>query len=78
MGDLYSELYGVRLLVFIEKAPQSNQYYQVLLNKEEFKKVSLSIGRPTGKEIRPGVKEVENFTSEEEYVLPDLKEIYDM
>jgi hypothetical protein len=76
MDDLYSEIYGLRLLVFMEAEPNSNLYHQVLLSPEEFKKVSLSIGVETGAEVRPGVKEVATTTSEEVYTLPDLKQTH--
>lgn len=69
------DLYGTRLLVFLETEPQSNKYNQVLLNPAQFKAVSNNIGVYLDEECRPGfeVKEVE--LSDEEYTLPDLQEI---
>lgn len=69
------EMYGTRLLVFLEETPQSNKYRQVLLTKEEFKKMSLSVGEPTGKE-EGGNDVVEMQLSDDLYDLPDLTEHY--
>lgn len=67
------ELYSTRLLIFLEDAPQSNNYHQIILNGEEFKTVSLTIGKILSKN---GVMEnVQVQMSEETYKLPDLREI---
>jgi len=72
----YSDLYGIRTLVFQETEPQSNKYYQVILNQEEFKRMSLSLGSVVG-EIRKGIDAVQLKISEETYDLPDLQEAVD-
>jgi hypothetical protein len=66
------ELYGTRLLVFLEEEPQSNKYRQILLTKDEFKKLSLSIG--TVVEQDGADQTVEMHMSEDLYTLPDLPE----
>ena len=68
------DIYGTRMLIFIETEPQSNKYNQVLLNAEEFKKASLAIGKVIEKD-NDGDDKVEFSFSKEEYILPDLKEI---
>lgn len=73
---LFFELYGLRLLVFLENKPQSNKYRQVFLGPKEFKKVSFNIGKVKEK-LDKGMRLVESKFSEEVYDLPDLKEIYD-
>lgn len=69
----YSDLYGVRVLVFAETSPQSNKYCQVLFSPEMFKNMTATIGRRTGKMV-DGMEETIMKTSEEEYDLPDLHE----
>lgn len=75
--DLQLHINEQRLLVFLETDAQSNKYNQVLLNGEQFKKVSDSIinSARTGEDLKPGMEEVELTTSEEEYDLPDLQSI---
>lgn len=71
----YSEIYGTRVLVFLENAPQSNKYHQVLLNPEMYKAMTATICKPTGD--KDGEIEMQEIkTSEEEYNLPDLPEAY--
>lgn len=73
--DLYTELYGIRLLIFMEQEPQSNNYRQVLLNPEQFKTLSLTLGEVVS---QVGSKqEVELNFSDETYTLPDLQEIHE-
>ncbi len=73
--DLWEELYTTRLLVFIETAPQSNKYRQVMLNPEEFKKMSFSIGHTV--EILPnGDQRTEANFSNDTYDIPDVPQIY--
>lgn len=69
--DKYT-LYGTRLLVFLERGPQSNQYQQVIFNPEQFKKVSDAV---CGSEATEGEEEVELMLSNDLYELPDLPEI---
>lgn len=67
------DLYGTRMLVFIEAEPHSNKYRQVYLDAEEFRKVSLSIGTVVSTDEN-GIDEVNVRYSEETYELPDLRE----
>lgn len=71
---LEDELNSQRILVFIEREPQSNIYSQIILTADEFKIVSDSIGKTVSKD--GNYEYVEIRESEEEYKLPDLKEIY--
>ena len=66
------ELYTTRLLVFLETEPQSNEYRQVILNKEEFKAFSMSLGKVTEKNGKDEVVEIN--LSEDIHSLPDLIE----
>lgn len=73
-----TEIYGTRLLLFMENEPQSNKYRQIILGPEEFKRVSGSFGKQTGKKIKVmghKVDEIDVAMSDEIYDLPDLKEI---
>lgn len=70
-----TDLYGTRVLVFMEEEVDTNRYRQVLLTPEEFKRVSDQIGRVT-KQFSDGYQEVELSLSEEVYELPDLKQIH--
>ena len=72
----YTEFYGLRVLVFMETAPQSNKYHQILLTPKMYKEMTATICRPTGKMVREGVEEQSIQTSEEEYALPDLQVAY--
>ena len=75
--DLQLHINEQKLLVFLETDAQSNKYNQVLLNGEQFKKVSDAIinSARTGEDLKEGMEEVELTTSEEEYDLPDLQSI---
>ncbi len=75
LEDFENELYSQRLLIFIETEPQSNIYKQLLLTGEEFKKITMNIGTVKGKKGRIDVVEINE--SDETYVLPDLKQIYE-
>ncbi len=46
-------LYTSRVVILIEMKPQSNEYKQVLLNPEEFKKVSLHLAEMFQRPIDP-------------------------
>lgn len=70
-------LYVNRVLVFMETEPQSNVYNQVILNAEQFKAMSEHISEKTGNKLSKDVDEVNIELSEEEYKLPDLREIHD-
>lgn len=73
------ELYTVRVLVFMEKTPQSNEYFQVCLNREQFKEVSSAISRklPDDDNLKKGFENCETVISDETYNLPDLQQIYE-
>ncbi len=69
-----SELYTIRMLLFMETNPQSNKYRQVLLTRGEYK----DVGRCFGK-IVPGKgkdQEVIVRESDEIYTLPDLQDVH--
>ena len=77
------ELFSQRCLVFLETEPQSNKYNQVILSKEQFKKVSDAIISTFVSEEHPELEEVELIDgmeivnielSDEEYELPDLQQ----
>jgi hypothetical protein len=72
MSDPYSELYEQRLLVFLETAPQSNTYNQVILDQKQFKGVGNSISTFI-KKGENGFDEYNIKLSEDEYKLPDLQ-----
>lgn len=72
--EMILELYSTRMLCFMETAPQSNRYRQIILNPEEFKRFSFAIGTDTGKKDDAGQDIVELNMSEEIYPLPDLRE----
>lgn len=62
------------MLVFLEVEPQSNQYRQVLLTPEQFKKISdASVHRTI--EQRGNDSICEHRLSNEIYTLPDLEEL---
>ena len=65
------DLYEQRMLVFMEEEPQSNKYRQVLLNAEEFKRFSMSIGTVTSEKYGD-IEMVEMKLSDKIYTLPDL------
>lgn len=69
----YEDLYGLRVLVFMETEPQSNKYHQVLLSPEMFKSMSATLYQKTGK-VEGDIEEVILKTGDEEYNLPDLPE----
>lgn len=61
------EIYNLRVLLFIEAEPLTNRYYQILLNRDQFKKVSDALPYDQVKQAL--------LVSDEEYKLPDLKQI---
>lgn len=74
VSEIYEEFTITRLLCFLETAPQSNKYQQILLNKDEFNKFSQSLGTVT-KQHKNGKQDISIRLSEEVYELPDLQEI---
>lgn len=72
-----SSLYSPRMLVFLETDPQTNEYHQVLLTKQQYKKVSQHICELITPADVDGIEEVELNTSEETYFLPDIKDVID-
>ena len=71
----HSDIYGLRVLVFMETEPQSNKYTQVLLTPKMYKEMTATICRPTGKKDG-NIEEMKIDGSEEEYTLPDLSHAY--
>lgn len=69
------DIYGTRLLLFVEIDPQSNTYRQVCLSAEEFKNVSLAFGKVVSREGNK--QEIELQMSEETYDLPDFPEMHE-
>lgn len=77
-------LYEQRVLVFMETAPQSNKYNQVLLPPEVFKQLTDLISRKphtfplernANGRFAPQIEVREIQTSKKEYILPDLQSI---
>lgn len=76
--NIYEELNTVRVLMFIETAPQSNQYHQIMLNEKQFKKISDAMAEcfePSDEELRDGFEALNGTFSDETYPLPDLQQI---
>jgi len=74
MNEEIEDIYSTRLLVFIEDNPQSNKYHQMFFTPEEFKRISMAIGKDTGR--KNGRLDIIEFQqSVETYALPDLQEI---
>jgi len=67
-------MYGLRLIVLIEDSPQSNNYRQVRLNKENLEKISNVIwgGTPNAFDEKKDI-----LMSVDTYPLPDLHQIHD-
>lgn len=72
--ELMKEIYSLRMLVFIETSPQSNQYNQVLLDPKTFKKVSFAISAAAKMSDEIQITPVP--CSVEVYTLPDLQQIH--
>lgn len=75
--ELHAEIYGVRVLVFMESEPQSNKYNQLIFNNEQFRKVSKIIGDVypyLGKEKETDIDLYKLNQSHEVYDLPDLRQ----
>jgi ABC-type tungstate transport system permease subunit len=66
------ELYTVRLIVLMEDAPQSNKYRQVILNPEQFKKVSDAVAQQF---VRVEEKDTKRLTA---YDIVMSDELYDL
>ena len=77
MDDLQTSINELRMLVFVEKEPQSNIYQQVAFNREKFKEVSdavFGMGKKSD-DLRTDFEESNLEVSTEEYTLPDLQSI---
>ena len=74
-NDLYSTIYGRRVLVFLEVESTSNKYNQVCLTPKQFKNMTATLCEETGREARENVDEVSICLSDEEYDLPDLRQM---
>lgn len=68
------DLWGTRLLVFLEDKSHTNKYRQIYLDAEDFKKLSFQIGKVVGEDENK-VQKVEIRYSDDIYELPDLKQI---
>lgn len=44
-SELFSAVYAIRLLVFVEETPQSNHYHQLMLDDKQFKELTTCISR---------------------------------
>lgn len=77
MEELQTSINELRLLVFVEKEPQSNIYHQVAFDKEKFKEVSdVVFGMGIKSEnLRKGMEMTNLECSNEEFTLPDLQSI---
>ncbi len=71
--ELAFQLYEMRMLVFLEIAPQSNKYRQVLLSPKEYKKMSFSFGE--FKKRKDSKFDSSVMCSEKIFDLPDLTAI---
>lgn len=69
-------LYEKRMLIFIEEEPQSNEYRQVMFDKNQFKKISDAILSPIYEDkARDGFEICAVNLSDDTYRLPDLNTI---
>lgn len=71
-----SDLYNLRMLVFLETEPQSNEYKQVSLSPEQYKKVSKDIVTKFVGRLDNKRDTCEVILSEEVYKLPDLPDMF--
>ena len=73
-----NDLYHVRVLVFMESAPFSNEYLQVMLNEDQFKTLSNTLGSLYKKEMQmpDGTHRSVVRTGMTTHKLPDLPEAY--
>lgn len=71
LGDLY----GIRLLIFLEVSPQSNKYHQLYFTQEQFKEISLKVGDVIAPKDERHIETVKLEVSEDVYDLPDLQQV---
>jgi hypothetical protein len=70
-------LYELRFLMFIESAPQSNKYSQILFTQEQYKKLSEAIMEMYPIKGYEGDNPIFDIIgSDETHPLPDLKTFY--
>lgn len=73
-----SDLYTIRMLVFIEDTPQSNKYRQVRFTKDQHKLFSDAIAKIFPNPNDPtNTFRIQLATSTKTFSLPDIPEIYD-
>lgn len=70
----YTDLYGLRVLVFMEIEPQSNKYCQVLLSPQMYKNMTATLAHKTGNKLSDGMDEMTIKAGEKEYELDDIPE----
>lgn len=72
------ELYEQRMLVFIENEPQSNEYEQLIFTQKQYKELTDFISKLYGIEgiTMDGLEVIDMKSSEETYILPDLRNHY--
>lgn len=70
----YSDIYGLRTLVFIESEPQSNKYHQVFLTQKQYYELTRLISKGINK-LDGNIEETEIEVSDTEYNLPDLQDV---
>ena len=69
------DLYTQRVLVFLETEPQSNIYAQVILNIDQYKKITTNIGRAVKAANKNNIEHYHVELSDEHYPLPDLPDV---
>lgn len=74
-------LYTVRMFIYLETEPQSNQYERVMLNQEQYKRVSGAVydcfpKDPSHECDNPNCKGVALLTSDSPIPLPDVSDIH--
>jgi hypothetical protein len=74
--QLFSEINEIRILAFIESAPQSNKYHQIEMTKDEYKRFADSVSVPCGCE-KHGGECYKVIAGDVAYELPDLRSTVD-
>ncbi len=78
--ELEAALHSTRLLVFLEKEPLSNEYSQVMLDPEQFKHFSFSLGKIVARHDPSDPRKIDKVAVDitpETFKLPDLPQIYE-
>lgn len=69
-----SQLYHVRMLIFVEEEPQSNKYRQVILSPEQLRAVSDAIAVNKQAFNNGKQRSIEVQLSDQVFKLPDLQD----